>query len=121
MDSVFVYWDNSNIFHEAQRFAVERNEGPDACYRVRINFENMLRLAHADRPLERALAAGSVPPEMRHLWNRVDGLGEEARRPAGSTALRGSGVEAPGALSSLRESHTLPVPYVKPGSPRIAL
>ena len=27
MESVFVYWDNSNIFHEAQRFAIERREG----------------------------------------------------------------------------------------------
>lgn len=75
MDSVFVYWDNSNIFHEAQRLAVERNEGPNARYRVRINFENMLRLAHGDRPVHSALAAGSVPPELRHLWNRLDGLG----------------------------------------------
>lgn len=79
MDSVFVYWDNSNIFHEAQRFAEERDEGPNARYRVRINFENVLRLAQADRPLERALAAGSVPPELRHLWNRLDALGVDVR------------------------------------------
>ena len=75
MKRVFVYWDNSNIFHEAQRFAEEHNEGSDARYRVRINFENMLRLAHADRSLKRALAVGSLPPELRHLWNRLDGLG----------------------------------------------
>ena len=25
--------------------------------------------------MERALAAGSVPPEMRQLWNRIEGLG----------------------------------------------
>ena len=50
MSNVFIYWDNSNIFHEAQRLAEERNNGPDARYRVRINFANMLRLAHADRP-----------------------------------------------------------------------
>ena len=49
MDEVFVYWDNSNIFHEMQRLAEERNEGPDARYRVRIHFDNLLRLAHADR------------------------------------------------------------------------
>ena len=36
MSRVFIYWDNSNIFHEAQRFAEEPNEGPDARYRVRI-------------------------------------------------------------------------------------
>ena len=77
MDKVFIYWDNSNIFHEAQRLAEERNSGPDARYRVRINFANMLRLAHADRPVERAYAAGSVPPEMRQLWNRLESQGVE--------------------------------------------
>lgn len=77
MDSVFIYWDNSNIFHEAQRLAQERREGPNARYRVRINVDNILRLAHADRPLKKALAAGSVPPEMRQLWNRMESKGVE--------------------------------------------
>ena len=79
MDGVFVYWDNSNIFHEAQRLAEGRGEGPGARYRVRIHFENLLRLAHADRPLIKALAAGSVPPEMRQLWNRLESQGIEVR------------------------------------------
>ena len=39
----------------------------------------MLRLAHADRPVQKALAAGSVPPEMRQLWNRMEGRGVEVR------------------------------------------
>ena len=75
MDSVFVYWDNSNIFLEARRHAGERETGPDARYRVRVHFENLLRLARADRVLARAVAAGSVPPELRQLWNRIEGLG----------------------------------------------
>lgn len=75
MDAVFVYWDNSNVFVEAQRLAEERDEGPNARYRVRVNFDNLLRLAHAGRPLKKALAAGSVPPEMRHLWNRLENRG----------------------------------------------
>lgn len=79
MDNVFIYWDNSNIFHEAQRLAEEREEGNGARYRVRINFDNMLRLAHADRHLQKALAAGSVPPEMRQLWNRIESMGVEVR------------------------------------------
>ena len=77
MNEVFVYWDNSNIFHEAQRFAEERDEGPSARYRVRVNFDNLLRLAHAGRPLKKALAAGSVPPELRQLWNRMENQGVE--------------------------------------------
>ncbi len=71
-DKVFIYWDTSNIFIEARRLAEERNNGPNARMRVRINFDNMLRLAHADRPIGRAVAAGSVPPEMRQLWNRLE-------------------------------------------------
>ena len=34
MESVFVYWDNSNSFHDAQRFAIERKEGSNIRYRV---------------------------------------------------------------------------------------
>ena len=79
MNRVFIYWDNSNIFHEAQRLAEERGEGAGARYRVRVNFDAMLRLAHADRPMERAVAVGSVPPEMRQLWNRMEGSGVEVR------------------------------------------
>ena len=75
----FIYWDNSNIFHEAQRLSEERSEGLGARYRVRIDFDTMLRLAHADRPIERAVAAGSVPPEMRQLWNRMESIGVEVR------------------------------------------
>ena len=79
MDKVFIYWDNSNIFHEAQRLAEELDDGPGARWRVRINFDNMLRLAHADRPLEKAFAAGSVPPEMQQLWNRLESHGIEVQ------------------------------------------
>ena len=74
---IFIYWDNSNIFHEAQRYAEERQEGAGARWRVRINFDNMLRLAHADRPMARAIAAGSVPPEMAQIWNRMESNGVE--------------------------------------------
>ncbi len=79
MNSVFIYWDNSNIFHEAQRLAEERGEGAGARWRVRINFDNLLRLAQADRPIARALAAGSVPPEMKQLWNRLESTGVEVK------------------------------------------
>ena len=77
MEKVLIYWDNSNIFYEAQRLAEEVEDGLDARFRVRINFENLLRLAHADRPVEKALAVGSVPPEMQQLWNRMESKGVE--------------------------------------------
>ncbi len=79
MKDVFVYWDNSNIFHEAQRLAEERNGTPGARYLVRIHFDNLLRLAQADRPLKSAFAAGSIPPEMQGLWNRMENMGVEVR------------------------------------------
>ena len=79
MEEVFIYWDNSNIFIEAQRLAEERNEHVDARYRVRINFDNMYRLAHADRPVRKAMVAGSVPPELRQLWNRLENMGVTVR------------------------------------------
>lgn len=89
MESVFIYWDNSNIFHEAQRLAEERGEGANARYRVRINFDNMMRLAHADRHLQKALAVGSVPPEMRQLWNRMENRGVEVHLFDRGSAGRG--------------------------------
>ena len=71
-DKVFIYWDNSNIFYAARRLAEEREYGPSARTRIRVNFDNLMQLAHAGRPVARAVAAGSVPPEMRHLWNRME-------------------------------------------------
>ena len=79
MGQVFIYWDNSNIFIEAQRIAEERNDQVDARFRVRIQFANILRLAHADRPLRKAMVAGSVPPELRQLWNWLEQQGVEVR------------------------------------------
>ena len=74
MSKVFVYWDNSNVFIGARDVAEER-EGRLARHRIRIDFKAMMRLAHADRPVEKAIAAGSVPPELRALWNRLEGAG----------------------------------------------
>ena len=79
MDSVFIYWDNSNISHEAQRLAAEREESPGARYLVRINFDAMLHLARAGREVRHAVAVGSIPPEMRHLWSRLEHSGVEVK------------------------------------------
>ena len=77
MDRVFVYWDHSNLVHEAERLADQLEGTPDARHLIRVHFDNLLRLAHADRPLAKAVAAGSVPPEMRQLWNRMENAGVE--------------------------------------------
>ena len=115
--SVFIYWDNSNIFHEAQRLAEERDEGAGARYRICVNFDNLLRLAHADRPLEKAFAAGSVPPEMRQLWNRMDNSGVEVQLFARGALNRGE-QEMPDRLLQL---HMLEDAVDYNGSPGIAV
>ena len=74
MGKVFIYWDNSNIFIGARAVA-EELEGVQARHRVRISFKAMMRLAQADRAMEKAIAAGSVPPEMRAFWNRLSAQG----------------------------------------------
>ena len=79
MNDVFVYWDNSNIFHEAQRISEEREGTPGARYLIRIHFDNLMNLARADRPMRKAAAAGSVPPEMEMLWNRMENSGVDVR------------------------------------------
>jgi hypothetical protein len=74
MKPVFVFWDNSNIFISAKSVASEQ-EGGDAAYQVRIQFDNLLQLAQANRKLEYAIAVGSIPPPMRHVWNHLEKAG----------------------------------------------
>ena len=74
MDKVFIYWDNSNIFISAQQAAAEL-EGDAVRYRVRLDFRYLLELAAAGRDIEHAVAVGSVPPELRHIWNRLENEG----------------------------------------------
>ncbi|MCY3870670.1 MAG: NYN domain-containing protein [Gemmatimonadetes bacterium] len=74
MDKVFIYWDDSNIFISAQQVAIDR-EGESVRSRVRIHFRNLLELACAGRKIEHAVAVGSIPPELRHVWNRLENEG----------------------------------------------
>ena len=74
MDKVFIYWDNSNIFIGAREAAAER-EGEAARSRVRVHFRNLLELARGGRSVHRAVAGGAAPPELRHVWNRLENEG----------------------------------------------
>ena len=104
MERVFIYWDNSNIFISARDAAVER-EGGDARYRVRIDFRNMLELARAGRPVQRAVAVGSVPPELRHVWNRLEGEGVTVSLlERGALAGREQGVDSVLQTAMLRDA-----------------
>lgn len=74
MDKALIYWDTSNIFISAKEVAAER-EGESARTRVRVHFRNLLTVAHANRPVLRAFAVGSIPPELRAVWNRLENEG----------------------------------------------
>lgn len=71
---VFIFLDNSNIFLSAKTIAAEK-EGADASYKIRISFESLIKLALANRPMEFAVAVGSVPPQLRHVWNKLSQTG----------------------------------------------
>ena len=65
---------HSNIFIEAQHMAdeIDREDfGEDVAYRVRIDFRNLLELARENRTVAKAVAAGSVPPEMEEIWKNL--------------------------------------------------
>lgn len=105
MECVFVYWDNSNIFISAQDVAEER-EGPAARYRVRIHFRNMLALAHAGRQIQHAVAVGSIPPELRHVWNRLENEGVAVHLLERGTMLgREQGVDQTLSNAMLRDGY----------------
>ena len=74
MDQVFIYWDNSNIYIGAKNFA-ELREGKLSRGLVRIHFKALLRLAGANRRVEKAVVAGSTPPGARELWDKLRGEG----------------------------------------------
>ena len=88
MDKAFIYWDNSNLFISAQEVAVER-EGAAARSRLRIYFRNLLELARGGREIEHATAVGSVPPELRHVWNRLENEGVKVQLFERGTIQRG--------------------------------
>lgn len=71
MQEVYVFWDNSNMFHSAQQVA-SRNDGIMAKDAARISFANLMNLAKANRQVKKAVAVGSVPPKEQDLWRRME-------------------------------------------------
>jgi NYN domain len=115
MKKVFVFWDNSNIFISAKSVAAER-EGGDAQYHIRIQFDHLLALAVAGRELEYAIAVGSVPPALRHVWNRLEKAGVKVELfERGSLSLREQAVD------QLLQTHMLRKALDYNGDPGIAV
>ena len=71
MARVFLFVDNSNIFISAKDEAFRR-EGRPAKDQVRLQFDLLLQLALAGRELASAFVVGSVPPEQRAVWTRLE-------------------------------------------------
>ena len=71
MPTVLLFVDNSNIFISAKDEAFRR-EGRSAKDQVRLQFDLLLQLALAGRPLARAFVVGSIPPEQRVVWERLE-------------------------------------------------
>lgn len=70
-DKVHIFWDNSNIFIPA-KFAATKREKGFADTAVRIQFDNLITLARAGRDLVSAMCVGSVPPDLRKVWDRLE-------------------------------------------------
>jgi hypothetical protein len=68
---VYVFWDNSNVFIGAKKdfYAAHKKTFPR---NARLDFENLFKLAHANRPVAGGFCAGSVPPELRAVWSNLE-------------------------------------------------
>ena len=71
MAYVYVYWDDSNIFISAKSVGAEQ-EGDEVRSRVRVHFSNLMKLAGANREVKWVMAAGSIPPELKQLWTKME-------------------------------------------------
>lgn len=74
LPSVYIFWDNSNVFISAKGIALQR-DGVLEYPNVRIHFENLYKLASGGRRVKKAVAVGSVPPELKEVWRRLEGAG----------------------------------------------
>ena len=70
-DRVHIIWDNSNIFLSG-RDECDKLERKAASFR--INFEGLIDLAAAGRPIEQVFCVGSVPPPTDAVWGHIEKL-----------------------------------------------
>lgn len=115
MRKAFVFWDNSNIFISAKNVAAEK-EGNDAYYNVRLQFDQLIRLAHCDREVEFAIAVGSIPPQLRHVWNRLERAGIKVE-----LFERGTESDKEQAVDQALQVHMLRKAFDYNGNPGIAV
>lgn len=91
MAGVHIFWDNSNIFIPA-KYVASRRDGAMLEHAVRIQFDNMYKLASAGRNVVSAVCVGSVPPELEAVWDKLKAAGVQVElyeRGAGSGSEQG--------------------------------
>ena len=67
---VYVFWDNSNIFIGARNFFAKHKR--TFSNNARIDFENLFKLAHSNRDVAGGFCAGSIPPDLRTVWDKLE-------------------------------------------------
>lgn len=68
---VHLFIDNSNIFISAKDQARKR-EGETARSHIRLQFDHLIDLAVAGRELGKVCVVGSIPPEQKAVWDRLE-------------------------------------------------
>lgn len=71
MHKVHLFLDNSNIFISAQDEA-RKKEGTTVKHKIRLQFDNLIKLALSGRPLGSVFVVGSVPPDQQEIWDRLE-------------------------------------------------
>lgn len=75
---VHIFWDNSNLFHRAQDTCDNRRgmgREPGHRFDLRLQFLALFDFARCDRTVEKAVAAGSVPPDLAAVWEQLGDTG----------------------------------------------
>lgn len=75
---VHLFWDQSNVFARMQDTCDDRQGGglePGHRLDARISFPQLYEFAVCGREVEKAVAIGSVPPDLVALWERLGKVG----------------------------------------------
>lgn len=71
--TLHLFWDNSNIWLSGRNVCSMVEPGHEQNFR--IHFARLLEVVKAQRPLETAVVAGSLPPDNDALWDTFSRLG----------------------------------------------
>lgn len=71
--TLHLFWDNSNIWLSGRDVCSMVEPGHEQNFR--IHFARLLEVVKAQRPLETAVVAGSLPPDNDALWDTFSRLG----------------------------------------------